>query len=167
MIIAEIYEGRLFVDWKRIKAEYIAGGTSYRKLAEKYGVSRSKIQAKATSEKWVDLKSQAQAKTESKIVDSISDQEAKRATDIIDVADKLLGKISDLMDNIPLDTQSVKHLTSALRDLKEIKGFKSAIDIREQEARINKLQREAERTDDGGVTEIEVTFSAGEEAWNE
>ena len=155
------------MDWKRIKAEYIAGGTSYRKLADKYGVSRSKIQAKATSEKWVDLKSQAQAKTESKIVDSISDQEAKRATDIIDVADKLLGKISDLMDNIPLDTQSVKHLTSALRDLKEIKGFKSAADMREQEARIAKLQREAEKTDDGGVTEIEVTFNAGEEAWNE
>lgn len=131
------------MDWKRIKAEYIAGGTSYRKLAEKYKVSRSKIQAKATSEKWVALKSQTQAKTESKLVDSISDKEAKKAVDIIDVADKLLGKISELMDTMVVDTQSFKQLTSALKDLKDIKGYKSAIDLKEQEARIEKLQMEA------------------------
>lgn len=132
------------VDWKRIKAEYIAGGTSYRKLAEKYGVSRSKLQAIATREKWVDLQSQAQAKTESKIVDSISDKEAKKAIDIIDVADKLLGKIKENIDVLITDTQSIKHLTSALKDLKEIKGYKTEADIREQEARIRKLQKEAE-----------------------
>ena len=135
------------MDWKRIKAEYIAGGTSYRKLAEKYGVSRSKLQAKATSENWVDLKSQAQAKTESKMVDLISDQDAKKAVNIVDVADKLLGKISELMDTVPLDTQSMKHLTSALKDLKEIKGFKSDADMREQEARIRNLEKQAEKDD--------------------
>ena len=47
------------------------------------------------------------------------------------------------MDNIPLDTQSMKHLTSALKDLKEIKGYKSPIDLKEQEARIRKLELEA------------------------
>lgn len=143
------------MDWKRIKAEYIAGGTSYRKLADKYGVSRSKLQAKATSENWVDLKSQAQAKTESKMVDLISDQDAKKAVNIVDVADKLLGKISELMDTVPLDTQSMKHLTSALKDLKEIKGFKSDADMREQEARIRNLERQAEADDNGG-NEIKV-----------
>ena len=153
------------VDWKRIKAEYIAGGTSYRKLAEKYGVSRSKLQAIATREKWVDLQSQAQAKTESKIVDSISDKEAKKAIDIIDVADKLLGKIKENIDVLITDTQSIKHLTSALKDLKDIKGYKTEADIREQEARIKKLQKEAEKEDDT-VNEIEVVFKAGEEAWN-
>ena len=136
-------KGGFSLDWKRIKAEYIAGGTSYRKLAEKYEVSRGKLQAIATKEKWVDLKSQAQAKTESKIVESVSDINAKKAVDIVDVADKLLGKISELMDTVPLDTQSMKHLTSALKDLKEIKGYKSAADMREQEARIKKLEIEA------------------------
>ena len=131
------------MDWKKIKAEYIAGGTSYRKLAEKYGVSRSKLQAKATREKWVDLQSQAQAKTEAKMVDSISDQEAKKAIDIIDVADKLLEKIGVLADMVA-DADSLKKLTSAIKDLKDIKGIKSEADMREQEARIAKLQREAE-----------------------
>ena len=152
------------MDWKRIKAEYIAGGTSYRKLAEKYGVSRSKLQAKATSENWVDLKSQTQAKTESKIVEAVSDQESEKAVNIIDVADKLLGKISELMDAIPLDTQSMKHLTSALKDLKEIKGFKSDADMREQEARIRNLERQAEA--DNASKDIEVQFGSEAEEYS-
>lgn len=153
------------MDWKRIKAEYIAGGTSYRKLAKKYGVSRSKLQAKATSENWVELKSQAEAKTESKMVDLISDQGAKKAVDIIDVANKLLNKISELMDEVPLDTQSMKHLTSALKDLKEIKGFKSDADMREQEARIRNLEKQAE-ADDKDDKEIKVVIEGSLENYS-
>lgn len=154
------------MDWKRIKAEYIAGGTSYRKLAEKYGVSFSTLRKVAAKEQWTELRNRAGAKRDTKIVDSVSEKEAQKAIDIIDVADKLLGKISELMDAIPLDTQSMKHLTSALKDLKEIKGVKSAIDLKEQEARIDKLRREAERDDDT-TNEIEIVFKAGPEAWNE
>jgi phage terminase large subunit len=145
------------VDWNKIKAEYIAGGTSYRKLAEKYGISRSKLQARATKEKWVDLQSQTQAKTESKIVDSISDQESKKATNIIDVADKLLEKIYEMLGADVTNAQSIKSLTSALKDLKEVKGFKSEADMREQEARIAKLQKEAE-ADDKEDNEIKVVI---------
>ena len=154
------------MDWKRIKAEYIAGGTSYRKLAEKYGVSFNTLKTHAVEEQWYKLRQQKDKKTTTKIVETISDKEAEKAVNIIDVANKLLGKISELMDNMPLDTQSMKHLTSALKDLKDIKGYKSEADMREQEARIAKLQREAERDDDA-VNEIEVVFKAGEEAWNE
>jgi hypothetical protein len=150
------YERGLSVDWNRIKAEYIAGGTSYRKLAEKYGVSRSKLQAKATSENWVDLKSQAKAKTESKIVDLVSDQGAKKAVDIMDVADKLLEKILEASEYVH-DTQSIKQLTSAIKDIRDIKGIKSDADMREQEARIAKLRKEAE-DDAPEDREVNVTF---------
>ena len=143
------------MDWKRIKAEYIAGGTSYRKLCEKYGVSRTTLQRKAKDEKWCELRSQAEAKTESKIIESVSTNEANKAINIIAVADKLLGKISELMDAIPLDTQSMKHLTSALKDLKEIKGFKTDADMREQEARIRNLEKQAE-ADNSTDNEIKV-----------
>ena len=153
------------MDWKRIKAEYIAGGTSYRKLAEKYKVKLSALRSVAEREKWVDLKAQAQHKTDTKIVDAVSDQNADKATKIIDVADKLLDRISTIIDTVH-DTQGIKHISSALKDIKEIKGYKSSADMREQEARIAKLQKEAEKVDDSDVTEIEVTFSAGEEDWN-
>ena len=142
------------MDWKRIKAEYIAGGTSYRKLAEKYGITLAVLRAVAEREEWVKLKAQAQHKTNTKIVNAVSDKAAKKAVSIIDVADKLLDKISELMDAVPLDTQSMKHLTSALKDLKEIKGFKSDADIREQEARIRNLEKQAEA--DNNDNEVKV-----------
>jgi transposase-like protein len=135
------------LDWKRIKAEYIAGGTSYRKLAEKYGVSFNTLKTRAKEEQWYNLRQQKEHKTTTKIVESLSDKDAETAVDIIDVADKLLGKISMLMDAIPLDTQSMKHLTSALKDLKDIKGFKTDADMREQEARIRNLEKQAQTED--------------------
>lgn len=148
------------MDWKKIKAEYIAGGTSYRKLAEKHKVKLSALRSVAERENWVELKAQAQHKTNTKIVESVSDIGAKKAVDIIDVADKLLLKISDLMDAVPLDTQSMKHLTSALKDLKDIKGYKSEADMEEQMARIAKLRKEAE---DDAQTETTVTVKFEED----
>lgn len=147
------------MDWKKIKAEYIAGGTSYRRLAEKYGVSRSKLQAKATSENWVELRSQAEAKTESKIVEAVSDQGAKKAVNLIDVADKLLAKIAEVID-IVNDTQGIRHLSSALKDIRDIKGIKSSADMREQEARIRNLEKQAEKTEESN----DITVTIGSEA---
>lgn len=152
--------------WKKIKAEYIAGGTSYRKLAEKYNVSFSTLRKVAAKEKWTDLRNKASTKADTKLVDTVSDLEADRATSIIYVADKLLDKISSMIDTVK-NTQDIKHISSALKDIKDIKGFKTDADRREQEARIAKLQKEAEKVDDSDVTEIEVTFNAGEEEWNE
>ena len=153
------------MDWKQIKAEYIAGGTSYRKLADKYQLKLSALRSVAEKEKWVELKAQVQHKSNTKIVESVSEQEAKKAVDIINVADKLLSKIEQLADMVG-DADSIKKLTSAIKDLKDIKGIKSDADMREQDARIKKLQKEAEKTDDT-VNEIEVVFNAGSEEWNE
>ena len=145
------------MDWNVIKAEYIAGGTSYRKLAEKYNVDRNKIQKRATKEGWTDLKSQAKAKSESKMVETIAKDISKKSVKINDVADKLLNKIILLLDEFEgIDSQSIKQLTSSLKDIKDIKGIKSDADMREQEARIDKLRRDAmtESTDN----EVTITF---------
>ena len=153
------------MDWKRIKAEYIAGGTSYRKLAEKYGVSFNTLKTRAKEEQWYNLRQQKDHRTTTKIVEKLSDEDAETAVDIIGVADKLLGKISELMDAIPLDTQSMKHLTSALKDLKDIKGYKSDADMREQEARIRNLQRQAE-ADNKDDNEIKVVIEGSLENYS-
>ena len=152
------------MDWKRIKAEYIAGGTSYRKLAKKYNVSFTTLTRTAQRENWVALRQQVEDRTTTNIIDSVIEDSTDKAVNIIDVADKLLGKISEIIDTAK-DTQSIKHLTSALKDLKEIKGYKSAADMKEQEARIAKLQKDAEREDDT-TNEIEIVFNAGPEEWN-
>lgn len=151
-------------DWKKIKAEYIAGGTSYRKLAEKYGVPRSNIERRAKAEKWTKLRGQAEGKAEAKIIEKVSKKQAAKADKIVDVADKLLDKISELIAVGVTDTQGLKHLTSALKDIKEIKGFKTDADMREQEARIAKLVKEATATDDT-TNEISITIEGGESSW--
>lgn len=153
------------MDWKRIKAEYIAGGTSYRKLAEKYGVSPTTLTKVAGREGWVEARQQADIKKTSKIVDAVSDKEAKKAVDLYDIADLLAGKVREIAATVS-DPDSIKKLTSAIKDLKDIKGIKSDADMREQEARINKLRKEAEREDDT-TNEIEIVNSAGPGEWNE
>lgn len=152
-------------DYKKIKAEYIAGGTSYRKLAEKYGVSFSTLRKVAAKEQWTELRNKAGAKADTKLVDVVSDKEASKANKIIDVADKLLGKISEMLEEGVYNTQSIKNLTSALKDLKEIKGFKSELDLQEQMARIAKLQREAQE-DDSKDTTVIVQFEEDIAKWN-
>lgn len=157
------------MDWNAIKTEYIAGGTSYRKLAKKYGVPFGTLKRVAAREDWVGLRERADADTTTKIIDAISTENAKRAAKIIAVADKILDKISEMIDRTPattIDSQSIKHYTSALKDLKEIKGIKSDADMREQEARIANLRRAIDKENED-VKEITVTFEAGEDAWNE
>ena len=143
------------VDYSKLKKEYLRGNISYRELAKKHGVPFGTLRKVAAKEQWTQLRTQARTKADTKIIDAISDMESERAVNIIDVANKLLNKISELMDEVPLDTQSMKHLTSALKDLKEIKGFKSDADMREQEARIRNLEKQAE-ADDRTDNEIKV-----------
>ena len=154
-------------DWKKIKTEYVAGGTSYRKLAEKYKVSFSTLRKVAAKEKWTELRNKAEAKEDTKMVNAIGEKNAARANKIIDVADLLLDRINETIAAMDvIDSQSLKHFTSALKDLKEIKGFKSDADLREQEARIAKLRKEVEDQGADNKKEVVVTIEGGvDNAW--
>ena len=144
------------MDWEKLKIEYITTKTSYRKLAEKYGVSFNTLKTHAVEEGWNKLKQQAQEKATTKIVNTVANEIAKNSVKIDKVADKLLDKICDTIDAIELlDSQSIKQLTSALKDIKDIKGIKSDADMREQEARIDKLRRDVvEEQKDTTVTVV-------------
>ena len=154
-------------DWQAIKTEYITTQTSYRKLAQKYGISHVQIGNVGKEEKWVELRRQHLDKTFAKTVEKISQQEANRAARIHTVADKLLNKIEAMVDSErPLDTKGIRALTAAVKDLKEIQSVKSALDEQEQKARIANLHKQAQK-EDTQADSIEVVFMAGEEAWNE
>lgn len=153
-------------DWKAIKAEYIRGGTSYRKLCSKYGVSFSSLRGIAGKEKWTELREQAQHRADTKLVEKVSDESSGKNTKIIDVADKLLDKLNQVLDKIDYrKTKDLKNITAALKDLKEIKGVKSAIDLKEQEARIAKLEREAQ-ADKREDNDIKVTIEGDLEEYS-
>lgn len=131
-------------DWKKIKAEYIRG-VSYRRLADKYGVSFSTIQKVGAKEKWTDLRKLSSRKADEKIALSVASQEAERVSGIETVADMLLQKIMEGVKDgtLIVDTQSIRHITSSLKDLRDIKGYKSELDMQEQMARIEKLRKDA------------------------
>ena len=144
-------------DWQAIKTEYITTDTSYRKLAEKYGVSRIQIGNVGKEEGWVELRRQHLADTLTKTVEAISDQQVERAKRIQTVADKLLDKIDELAGRPqPLHEKAIRSLTAALKDLKEIQGVKSNLDEQEQLARIDNLRKQANREDSktGTVTVV-------------
>ena len=153
--------------WNAIKKEYIAGGTSYRKLAEKYKVSRTTLERYAKNEKWAELRRQAKGKTEAKIVDAVSDKNARVNDKYYELVDMLFDKAKEVMEKTPLwQVSTLKEMATAMKYLKECKGVKSEADMREQEARIRSLEKQIERENDS-LTQIEVVFNAGEEEWTE
>ena len=169
--------GGIWVDWLKIKTEYITTDISYRKLAEKYGVNYSVLGARGRAEKWVEQRTQFQDMTHTKTEEKIAEKKARKAAKVEDLADKLLLKLEQAIDELDLKvtTQKVKteegntettvefkvadpggivdrtglrQLTGALKDLKMIKDEISDLERREREARIDALHR-ASMTGDG------------------
>lgn len=154
-------------DWNKIKAEYIRGGTSQRKLAQKYGVSLSSLTRRATSGKWADLRRQTEIKSSAKICEQVASQEASRVDKIQDIADKLLQMIEERIKDGTLiaDAKDLRSVTASIKDLREIKGCKSELDMQEQIARIEKLRREA-AADEVKDTTITVKLEGDVEEWS-
>lgn len=133
------------MDWKKIKKEYIAGGISYRKLAEKYGVSRTTLERKAKAEGWPELRRQAEGKTTAKVVEAVVNQNA-RFEDAVDLA--LEAACKYLSAPGQLRAVDLKDVTTALKNLRDLKGIKSEADMEEQRARIEALRARAGITND-------------------
>ena len=56
-------------------------------------------------------------------------------------------------------------MASALKDLRDVKEYRSDVALRK--AKLRKLEREVEKAAEGASDEISVIFDAGEEDWNE
>ena len=80
-------------DWQAIKTEYITTDTSYRKLAQKYGIHYKVISDRGKAEDWVELRSQYRDKTLTKTLDKLSTKKADKMARIDDLADRLLEKL--------------------------------------------------------------------------
>ena len=156
-------------DWQAIKTEYITTDTSYRKLAQKYGVGYQAICHKSREEGWIAMREQHKNNTTTKTLEKISQQEANRAAKIHSVADKLLLKIETLVDRPGMMPKDVRALVAAVKDLKEIQSVKSDLDKQEQEARIAALRQKSMTGDgdDDGTGVILLPPRIGEDADDE
>lgn len=148
-------------DWNEIKKEYITTKTSYRKLAKKYGVSVTTMQRLAAKENWIGLRKQSDIKTETKMIEKVTNDKAVIKTDINRVVGKLIGKLEASIDKLEvIDGGSIKSYSSALKDLRDIAELKSDLDYKEQMARIKKLEKEAEEEQKDTTIEVVIGNSA-------
>lgn len=92
------------MDWAKIRNEYINGNISYRKLAEKHGVSFNTLKDRAVAEKWFEQKKEQhnkiQTKTQQKTAEKLAEAEANRLLRISAAADRLLEKIEEATEQL-------------------------------------------------------------------
>ena len=89
------------VSWRKIKAEYIAGGISQRALAEKHGVPLPTLARRAKKEKWTAKRKAADNKAVEKISEKTAEIVADNATLCEQIKTKLLQKLATMVDQFP------------------------------------------------------------------
>lgn len=150
-------------DWQKIKTEYITNpDTSYRELSQKYGVHYTNIAKRAKKEDWQQQRKQQANATQTKMIQAVERRKVDRAAKLMDVSDLLLQKIESLVEELDVldaSPKDIRSLSAAIKDIKEIQMIRSDADMREQEARIEKLRRDAERDDSSGT--ITVSLQGG------
>ena len=156
-------------DWSAIRNEYISNPkTSYRKLAEKHGVHYRTIAKVGQREDWDGQRTQLTHKAVTETIEKLSAAQADRALRLAEVSDLLLEKVRDLLESKPEileDTQAMRHISAVIKDYKDIQGIRSQKDAEEQEARIAKLRREAEKDADDKDKTVIVTIEGGDDSW--
>ena len=152
-------------DWAKIKAEYMTTGISYRDLAKKYGVHYTTIGKKASEEDWPTQRQQQADRTLTKMLTADTKKKVDRASRLMTVADKLLKKVEQAVDDEhPMSASAIKNLSDALKNIRETQMIRSEADMREQEARIRNLEKQAEKEETD--TEIKVTIEGDLEVYS-
>ena len=155
--------------WEKIKYEYITTDISMRGIQKKYGIPFNRIKTKVDNENWNADREECRAKINQKSVDLIADFKAEEVTKAFRIADKAMDKLAECIDQIDATdmdaTRKLKNITSAIKDLKEIGVFRSALDEAEQKARIRKLQKDAE--EESKDISINISFEEGMDEYAE
>ncbi len=139
------------MNWGEIKKEYISDQSmSYRKLSEKYGVSRTVIGDRAKKEGWSALRKAATERAEAKLLENVSEKNAKIDSKCYEAIDLLLKAACDYL-KAPghLRAADIKDMSTALKNIKDLKGIKSELDLEEQRARISALKAKYMSEDEG------------------
>lgn len=130
------------VNWRKIKAEYIAGGISQRKLAEKHGVPVGTLRKRAFAEKWNSKRKVTEAKAEQKVSQKTAEAIADNAVLLERAKTGLLRRVVDMIENYPATSAaevktkqngallkySMKDIAAVLSVLED-KTVKASVDI--------------------------------------
>ena len=128
------------MSWRKIKAEYVAGGISQRKLAEKHGVPFGTLQKRARVEKWNSKRKTAEDKAVEKVTQKTAEAVADNAVILERIKQKLLVKLEGMVEAYP-DTKAaeIKHRTKnteVIYRMKDIAAVYSALEDKTVKANV-------------------------------
>ena len=129
------------VSWRKIKAEYIAGGISQRALAEKHGVPLPTLARRAKKEKWTEKRKAAEVKTVEKVSEKNAEAVADNAVTLQRIKAKLLKRVETMIDGFP-DTNAAEMRekignTDYIYRLKDLAAVYSALEDKEIRASVD------------------------------
>ncbi len=133
-------------DWLAIASEYIEGEDSLRALARKHAIPWSTLRDRARREAWEMFRRDARAAKESGSSGgdpAAAHEKTTRENDaerIFRVTDKLVRRAEELLDGGEIGARELGELMRAIKNAKEIKMLRSALDEREQQARVRALE---------------------------
>lgn len=133
-------------DWLAIASEYIEGEDSLRALAKKHAIPWSTLRDRARREAWEMFRRDARAAKESGSSGgdpAAAHEKTTRENDaerIFRVTDKLVRRAEELLDGGEIGARELGELMRAIKNAKEIKMLRSALDEREQQARVRALE---------------------------
>lgn len=145
------------VDWLTIRNDYVNGGGSYRKLAEKYGVSFSVLKDIAVKENWRESKerqmNETRTKTERKSQEKISDALSDEAAEKVRIRVSLLKMAANWVEAQAGTVRDSGDFRRMVQSCVEMGVFDEAVRlpgrIREDDPLTRALKEEAERLNHG------------------
>lgn len=103
------------MDWEQAKIEYITDtNSSYRSIAEKYGVSPTQVANRSKSEGWRALREQHLQTICTKTLESIADHHADKLARIQNITDKLLDKLEQAVAELNITLATNTHKTKTI-----------------------------------------------------
>ena len=114
--------------WRKIRIEYVKGNTTYKKLAEKYGVGESTIRKRASKEGWRKKRNEVDTQVEQKVLERVCDaraQEFALIAQVNDQMDMVLENLLAFVDAQPPkkydDMRGIESLSKAIAQVVETK----------------------------------------------
>jgi transcriptional regulator with XRE-family HTH domain len=124
------------VNWRKIKAEYIAGGISQRALAEKYGVNRNLLMRIANREKWKAKRDKAEAKAlervEQKTAEAVADNAVLIEKIKTGLLQRLVGMVIDYPDKNAAEIKKKENGALLIYRMKDIAAVLAVLEDKSQ-----------------------------------
>lgn len=140
------------IDWTAIKTEYVTSNIGYRELSKNHKVPFKTLAHRAKQEKWVEMRQRHKDKLVTKAVKKIEDKGVDYKSTLYEIAYNMALQLQSITKDKTIEDLAMlglkpRDITSAAKDIGEILHIKSDIDLKEQEARIANLRKQAESGD--------------------